>query len=125
LLPQLVQLVSFEIELFLHRHKVLLNFGGLLFLLLQFHLQLSLLFLLLRKLLTRFLELLLLRFGDFHDLRAHQHLLFHLLKLLDEFLLFRLCLLLLFFLLLEFFEKFLLFFLLEIGLVLNILSLLF
>ena len=120
LLPELVQLVRLEVELFLEVGEILLHLVRFLFLLLQFHLQLSLLLLLFGQLLSGLLELLLLGLGHLHDLAAYKHLLLHLCQLLDQLLLLGLRLLLRLFLLLKLFKQFLLFLFFQMCLVLNI-----
>lgn len=122
LIPKLGQLVRLEVKLILKGLEVLRHLFGLLFLFLEFHLELSLLLLFLGELLPGLLEFLLLGFGHLHDLITDEHLLLHLLELLHELLLLRLRLLFHFLLLLKLLDQPLLFFLLQVGLVVDSLA---
>lgn len=124
LLPESLKFFRLKVELFLNAVKFVLGVQEIRLLLLQLFLQISLSLLLFLKLLLGFLEFFLLLLGNLDGLRTYDHLLLHLFKPVDKLLLFGLGLLLGIFPFSDFLDEFFLLLLFEIGLVLNVSSLL-
>jgi len=121
--PDLRQLVFLEVKLLLHVCEFHPDHIEVVFFLLEFDLDRCLLLSFLHKLLFGLFQLLLLGLGNFKSLVAHDHLLFHRLKLLNQLLLLVLRLFLLLLLLHELVDKSLFLLLLEISLVFDHLAL--